>query len=350
MRGHDVLAIVLSFVLCAALLLARRRPGTACAIACAALGASVAASDDLPFPVYLVVATHAFAVARFAARGPAIAGVAGLLAISEIGVARSHDSPIPAALVLLTAWFAGQALRERALMADRLAERARELRDERDAYARLSVRYERARIASELHDIVAHAISVMVVQATAGQRLVERSPELTDEAFSAIAQAARDAEDDMGRLVTMLADGDAPGAGHDIELVQELVRRAAGSGLDVTLRVEGDTDALADVTLEAAYRVVQESLTNALRYAAGAPVTVTLRGAPHSVTIEVANGPAAGDAALAGLSTGNGLLGLRERVGDAAGTFEAGPAQDGGWLVRAVLPRRVVSPPLTGSP
>ncbi len=142
------------------------------------------------------------------------------------------------------AWGAGRALRERELVAEQLAERARELEDEREAHAALSVRYERARIASELHDIVAHAISVMVVQASAGQRLAARDPEATAETFDAIAGAARQAEQDMGRLVALLGDEDAIGPAPDLALVEELVARAAGSGLDVTLRLEGEREGL----------------------------------------------------------------------------------------------------------
>ncbi|HET8537643.1 MAG TPA: histidine kinase [Solirubrobacteraceae bacterium] len=347
--AHDALPPLVGAALGAGLALAPRLPEVACLLAWVALGVASATLHDLPFSVYCLAAAHAFAVARYAKRSRAIVGLAGLMANGLVAVARTHDSAVPIVLVLGTAWLAGQALRERALLAERLATRARELQSERDAYARLSVRYERARIASELHDIVAHAISVMVVQATAGQRLVGHSPEMTEEALAAISQAARDAKDDMGRLVALLADGDAPGGRHDLQLVQELVGRAAGSGLDVTLRVEGDPDGLADVTLDAIYRVVQESLTNALRYAAGATVHVVLGGDAVSAFVDVANGPAPNDEALAGFGTGNGLRGLRERVAECGGSLEAGPAQDGGWRVRAVLPRRVASSLLPGS-
>ena len=129
-------------------------------------------------------------------------------------------------------WGAGRALREREQVAGQLAERVRELEEEREAHAALSVRYERARIASELHDIVAHAISVMVVQASAGQRLAARDPEPTAETFEAIAGAARQAEEDMGRLVALLADEGRdrprarPGAGRGARRTR---RRAAAS-------------------------------------------------------------------------------------------------------------------------
>ncbi len=214
---------------------------------------------------------------------------------------------------------------------------ARELEAEREAHARLSVRYERARIASELHDIVAHALSVMVVQAGAGQRLAAVEPELTAETFEAIAGAARQAEADMGRLVALL--GDATGPAPDLPLVDELVARAAGSGLDVSLRLEGDRESFPPAVTQVAYRVVQEGLTNALRHAAGASVDVRLRGDAAELLVEVVNGPQTGAAPLAGSGTGNGLRGLHERVSACAGSLDAGPQADGSWRLAARMPR-----------
>jgi signal transduction histidine kinase len=205
------------------------------------------------------------------------------------------------------------------------------------------VRYERARIAAELHDIVAHAISVMVVQAGAGQRLARVDPVASAETFDAIEGAARQAEQDMVRLVGLLADRDAIAPAPDLQLIEELVARSADSGLDVELRLEGEREGLPAAAVETAYRVVQESLTNALRYASGANVRVLVRGADDELLVEVVNGPASAHAALAGAGTGNGLRGLRERVGDCGGRLEAGPDDDGGgWRVSARMPRRAL--------
>ena len=145
----------------------------------------------------------------------------------------------------------------------------------------------------------------------------------------------------MGRLVALLDDPAVATVTPDLALVEELVARAAGSGLDVTLRLEGDRDGLPAPVAEAAYHVVQEGLTNALRYAAGARVTVGLFGGPRELVVDVRNPPASGHAALAGAGSGTGLRGLRERVGRCGGSLEAGPTADGGWRLRAVLPRRV---------
>jgi signal transduction histidine kinase len=295
----------------------------------------------LPIGVGLLATVHAFCAGRGDERWWGVAGLIALVGGLELDVLIQHGSGVPALLLPGAAWGGGRALRERELVAAQLAERARELEEEREAHAALSVRYERARIAAELHDIVAHAPSVMVIQASAGQRLAAHDPEATAETFEAIAGAARQAEQDMGRLVSLLGDEDAIGPAPDLALVEELVARAAGSGLDVRLRLEGEREGWPAPLAEVAYRVVQEGLTNALRYAAGASVSVLVRGTPQALTVRVANAPPADEVRFAGLGTGTGLTGLRERVGACGGKLEAGPTPDGGWLLSARLPRRV---------
>jgi signal transduction histidine kinase len=287
----------------------------------------------------------AFCAGRREGRWAGTAALASLVGALEVGVVLGGDSPVPALVIPAAAWGAGLSLREREKVAAQLAVRVRELEEEREAHTALSVRYERSRIASELHDIVAHALSVMVVQASAGQRLAAHDPRLTAEAFEAIAAAARQAEDDMGRLVALLGDEDAIGPAPDVALVEELVRRAAGSGLDVSLRLEGEREGLPAPLTQLAYRVVQEGLTNALRYASGAAVAVLVRGEREALVVEVRNGPATADAALSGAGTGNGLRGLHERVGACGGTLRAGPTTGGGWQLGVRLPRRIAAAP-----
>jgi signal transduction histidine kinase len=297
---------------------------------------------DGPFVLLLVAS---FLIGRYAGRAEGIAGVIALAA-ADLTNALSTSDWVPTVMFPVVTWGAGRALRAHEVVSERLRERAAELAAEREAYAQLSVRYERARIAAELHDIVAHAISVMVVQAGAGQRLAAVDPDLTAETFRNIGEAARQAEADMGRLVALLGDEPDASPAPDLALVEELVARAAGSGLDVSLRLEGQLDEVPAPTAAAAYRVVQESLTNALRYAAGAPVVVALRGDGEAIGVEVRNGAAAREqAALRGAGTGNGLAGLRERVDACGGTLEAGPLPGGGWRVRARIPRRPLPVP-----
>jgi signal transduction histidine kinase len=338
-EGLGIPGAVAGAVIGGALGATRAHPRAAWVLAVAALFAM--APFGVAFGILVLVSAHAFCVGRWEAPWAGVVAVVALVGAVELGVALADNSgSVPGLLLPVAGWGAGRALRERELVAAQLAERARELEQEREAHAALSVRYERARIASELHDIVAHAISVMVVQASAGQRLAD-DPEATAETFEAIAGAARQAEADMGRLVALLGDETAIGPAPDLALVEELVARAAGSGLDVTLRFEGEREGLPASVAEAAYRVVQEGLTNALRYAAGASAAVLVRGGRDELLVEVANTATTGEAALAGAGTGTGLQGLRERVGAVGGTLEAGQAPDGGWLLRARLPLRV---------
>ncbi|HEY7622067.1 MAG TPA: histidine kinase [Solirubrobacteraceae bacterium] len=340
--GQGLLACIGGAGLGLALAFYRTRPAIASIVAVAAAALFVPSGGVTLTPAILVFA-NAFASARWGGVCLSVCADAALLAALFGGAIVGDEvdgTMVPNVLIVATAWVAGRAIRSRDLVAERLADRAEELEREREAFAALSVRYERARIASELHDIVAHAISVMVVQAGAGQRIAAVDPALTAETFEAIAGAARQAEQDMTQLVALLADDDAIGAAPDLTLIEELVARAAGSGLDVTLRLEGTREGLPEPVVQTAYRVVRESLTNALRYASGAPVRVALRGEQGFLLVEVANAPAPGDEALAGHGTGNGLRGLRERVGAIGGRLLAGPLEDGGWRVAAQLPYR----------
>lgn len=337
--GHGLGTVAAAVIMGGALGADRRHALAACLVSAMAILA-LAPYGPAPYPVFLaLVGAHAFSAGRWHQRWPGVIGPIALIAASQVVALVQHGSAVPFVFVPAAGWAAGAALREREQVAARLAERAQELEQEREAYARLSVRYERARIASELHDIVAHALSVMVVQAAAGQRLAGIDRELTDEAFDAISGAARQAEQDMRRLVALLGDAEGIGPAPDLALVEELVARASGSGLTVTLRLEGEREGLPAPVAHAAYRVVQESLTNALRYASGAAVRVLLRADSQTLRIEVANGPATAQTALSSAGTGNGLRGLRELLAESGGTLDAGPTPDGEWLVTAQLPR-----------
>lgn len=245
--------------------------------------------------------------------------------------------PSEIALVLFTVpgFVAGTVFRLRQEAADTLARRGRELEEERELFADLALRHERARIASELHDIVGHAISVMVIQAAAGQRLVDDDPARARQTFTAIADSARQGKQDLRRLIELLGGTDA--AVPDLSLIEEVVTRAARGGLDVSCRFEGDRDGVAAPTAHVAFRVVQESLTNALRHAPGAAVRVLVSGSRRSLSVSVENDPSVQE--RPGLSgTGRGLAGLRERVQEVGGRLRAGPTACGGWLVEATLP------------
>ena len=231
-------------------------------------------------------------------------------------------------------WAIGLVVRSRRRLTEQLAVRGRELEAERALFAAEAVRYERARIARELHDIVAHCVSVMVIQAGAGQRLTAVDPSLAAEAFESIGEVAQQAEAEIGRLLDLLDATGQPGGADGLRLIGELVTRAAAAGLAVSCRFSGSSDVLPAPASDAAYRVVQESLTNALRHAPGAPVDVVVAGADGCVEIDVRNGPAVGPpSGLERSGGGRGLTGMRERVAACGGVLT--PARPktagGGW-------------------
>jgi signal transduction histidine kinase len=247
-------------------------------------------------------------------------------------------------LVMVTVgpWLAGMVVASRRRSVDQLELRTRELEEERGLFATESVRYERARIARELHDIVAHCVSLIVVQANAGEHLAHQDPASAAAAFESISAAARQAETEVTRLVELL-DTSAPAAAPaGLRIVDELVRRARASGLHITAAFSGDTDGLSQPSAEAAYRLVQEAVTNAMKHAPGAPIRIVVKGHDETIEVEVLNRAATG--AFSGLEDtggGHGLAGMRERVTRCGGAFEAGPSADGGWRVVAWLPRQV---------
>jgi signal transduction histidine kinase len=264
---------------------------------------------------------------------PAAAGFAALLALLYLV---TGEQSIGLAMLTLPGFLAGTVLRLRRQTADELALRARELDEERELFAELAVRNERARIAAELHDIVGHSLSVMVVQAQAGQRLADADPEAAQRALDAIAESARQGQDDLRRLVALLGGENV--ARPDLALIGEVVERAARSGLKVTCRFEGDHAVTPPATAQLAFRVVQEALTNALRYAPGSSVHVLVRGEGAALVVRVSNdGSTQAPTGIAG--TGRGLAGLRERVQGIGGSLVAGLAPAGGWSVEARLPQ-----------
>lgn len=227
-------------------------------------------------------------------------------------------------------WVTGRVVRRRRLSEQRMER-------ERDD-ARAAIADERARIARELHDVVAHAISVIVLQARGGRLLLEEDPDEARGALTTIERTGQEALEEMRRLVGLLREDDG-GIGlapqPSLARLDDLVGQVRAAGLPVEVHVEGErTDLPPGVDLSA-YRIVQEALTNALKHAGPARARVVLRYAPGGIDVEVRDDGGGGGGAD---GSGHGLAGIRERVAIYGGDLDAGPLPDGGFAVRAHLP------------
>jgi signal transduction histidine kinase len=207
------------------------------------------------------------------------------------------------------------------------------------------VRRERARIARELHDIVAHHLAVIVVQAGAGRTASDASAWRAGERFAGIREAGEQALAEMARLIDVLHADDDAAEGHSLEV---LIERAEAGGLALEVTGLPRDVALPAPVQDAAYRVVQEGLTNALKHASASAVAVRLGVADAALEIDVRNAAGAPPSALARTGAGLGLTGMRERVEALGGTLDAGPDHDGNWRLFARLPlaERVLATPL----
>ncbi|MFC5056784.1 sensor histidine kinase [Saccharothrix xinjiangensis] len=247
------------------------------------------------------------------------------------------------AVVFGFSWALGEFVGARRAYLSELEQRLRLLETERDQQARIAVGEERSRIARELHDVVAHAVSVMVVQADGAGYAIRADPELAEAAVRTIADTGRQALTELRRLLGVLRSEDGsgtqwspqPGAGD----LGELVENCRAAGLPVRLEVADDLGALPAGLGLGLYRIVQEALTNTLKHAgAGASAVVRVSRADERLTVEVADDGFGTPHDLVAVSGGNGLIGMRERAGVLGGTLESGPNPGGGWRVRAVLP------------
>jgi signal transduction histidine kinase len=251
---------------------------------------------------------------------------------------------ITSGLLLALCWVLGEFVGARRAYQLEVEQRLSLLEIERDQQARIAVAEERARIARELHDVVAHAVSVIVVQADGAAYAVRGQPDLAERAVATISATGRQALTELRRLLGVLRSEDGerddertpqPGAAS----LTELAERVRSVGLPVRLELTGDLDDLPAGVGLGVYRIVQEALTNTLKHAgqdSSATVCVTRSG--DQVDLEITDDGRVSATALVGVSGGNGLIGMRERALVFGGTLEAGPRPDGGWRVRASLP------------
>jgi signal transduction histidine kinase len=344
-RGPHVANAVLLLAVTAPLAVKTRRPVAATVCTSAVLsvqvglyGASETAGLTLTF------LGLAYTLASRCSGRHRLAGLALLLAAGMWHEARDPDihsfvdalfSPIVIAVAAILGFAAAQ-VRARAELAEQQVAAAEEVRRQAE---RLAAGQERERIARELHDVLAHSVSVMVVQAEAAEEMLEREPERAREPVTAVQRAGREALVEIRTLLHGMrrAGEETRTPQPDISFVPELVRSARDAGQDVTLQVRGQPRPAPLSTGAAVYRVVQEALTNSRKHAPGARVDVQLRWQPHAITVTVTDDGASATTAEE-TTPGYGLVGMRERAEVLGGTLEVGREGSTGFQVRAVLP------------
>ncbi|MGW3206255.1 sensor histidine kinase [Streptomyces sp. NPDC001135] len=356
-HGSVAAAMTVSVVLGVVVALRRRYPEAMLLVACATglaqlvLDVGTTLAD---FAMLVITYTVAAIGARWASRlALAVSFAAAALAQIRWPVAHSTLAGEVAVVVFQTvpfalAWVLGDSMRTRRAYFAQLEERAARLEKEREAQSKVAVAAERARIARELHDVVAHNVSVMVVQADGAAYVLDTAPDQAKKALETISSTGRQALAEMRRLLGVLRTGEHQESGEyvpqpDVEQIDDLIEQCRRSGLPVDFKIEGTPRALPSGVELTAYRIVQEALTNTRKHGgpnAGASVRLVYfddglgllveddgKGAPHELYEE---GGADGQ--------GHGLIGMRERVGMVGGTLDAGPRPGGGFRISALLP------------
>jgi signal transduction histidine kinase len=355
-----IVPTILVIVVSAGLAMRRRWPiPTYAIVGCATIAYSWLGYDPAVVGIGVLIAIYTVAAHSRLNDAVGAAGIyVGGMFLSLLGTYQQPgadpDEFIPAFLInllaLTLAWTVGVTIRTRRAYVAALEARNTLLEREREDNARLAVALERGRIARELHDVVAHNVSVVVVQASAAERLVGTDAERAREAMRQVAATGRQALSEMRRLLGVMReadDGDDLGPQPGVAELDSLARRLGEAGLPVELSVQGKQRPLPASAALSAYRIVQEALTNTLRHAGPARARVILRYLPDALEIQVSdNGTGTverGDDPDDRIeSGGHGLIGMRERVALFGGQLQAGPRPEGGYAVVARIPTMAV--------
>ena len=320
------------------------------AVALATVGGVDPQGDYLSWFAPLVVACYS--VAAYAGRTRAVVGLGLVLGFFAAGtvldnVREPGSRPLGdlayMGVLNTTTWSLGRIVRSWRQQARALEQRTAELEQEREWRAKAAVAEERTRIARELHDVIAHSVSVMVVQAAAAEHVLAVAPERAREPIVNIQDTGRQAVLELRRLLGILRPGDEEAAlapQPTLRGLGSLAQHARDAGLAVEVRIDGTPRDLPPGVELAAYRVVQEGLTNALKHAGStAAADVVVRYGDDRLDVDVVDrGRPASAVRPAGTGTGHGLLGMRERVALYGGRLHAGPCEGGGFAVRASFP------------
>lgn len=312
----------------------RRRSAYAAGLALG-VASIVWAPLDLPYPSAFFVAI-AFVLFSLGAAGDLrrsgpIAVIALIALMASAGVI--YDAYVPITLVAAGGFWVGTQAEARRRLTAALEERNREIVDAQREFERLAVRRERARIAGELHDIVSHHLSMVVVQAGAGRMTPHAEPEVARARFAAIRAGGLEALGELANLVDVLEPASDVGS---TEAIRALLDRARERGTEVNLDLDA-LDSLRPETAAVAHRVIQEGLTNALKHGASERSALTIERSSAGLEIELRNGLAPGSA-LASTGSGSGLAGMRARVAELGGELTVGESAGSFWTLAARLP------------
>ncbi|MEV5597268.1 histidine kinase [Streptomyces sp. NPDC052496] len=354
--GGTVLSPEVALAVAGALSVALRYRRPEAALVCTV---ALAAGLGMVLPLLVVLfhlVAHGRLVVPFAAAAVALAGNALVQPPQSLWVSRSYGPLFPLGIVLaLGLWTSGRRRLEAAL-----AGRVEQLRVEHELRAEQARLTERARIAAEMHDVLAHRLTVLALHAGALQRRADRLPAPVADRLALLRTASTEALGDLRDVLGALRDTEErpgqPGPGErsgrpeqaaagasrvpGLRELPALLDEARAAGQRIEAGIEGDGRGLPAGRRLAVHRLVQEALTNARKHAPGAPVRVTVRYGPHETAVEVRNAaaPAGAEPPVTGVTSGYGLIGLTERMSALGGTLEYGPARDGGWRVAATVP------------
>jgi signal transduction histidine kinase len=345
-----VLAAVVTLFTTVPIALRRYRPLGVLAVTVIAETALLIFRPGAGAPVGVIVALYtvaAYCERRVSIRAAALAALPITVAVIVNNGARTGQV-IPELAVFAIAWVVGDNMRTRRAYLGELEERAARLEREREEKADRAVIEERARIARELHDVIAHNVSVMVVQAAAGEDVFDEDPGQARESLAAVASTGRAALTELRRLLGVIRAEDdrgdpayAPQPG--LERIDELIGQVRETGLPVELSVLGEARPLPEGVGLCAYRIVQEALTNTLKHAHASTARVQLRYVADALELQVLD-DGRGTTSLNGETDGQGLIGMRERVALFGGELTAGRRSGRGYEVRARLPLEETQP------
>jgi signal transduction histidine kinase len=302
------------------------------------------------FAAVLLMVSASYAVGRHL-HGRRSIYVLGLGTVAITGLAISfdpHDIFFPVIFFWILPWLAGRTIRNHTMLARELAEKAERAEHAREEEERRAIALERNHIARELHDVLAHNLSVMVVQASAARRVLDKDPVRAVQVASLIERTGREALAEIRHMFGPVrrGDGEALSGPPSVSRLDELARRARAAGLRVELRLSGDPVELPAGIDLTAYRIVQEALTNAIKHAGSVQARVTVSYEPNEVVLSIEDdgeGPRE-DYELGEAGGGHGLVGMRERAALYGGLVQAGRRRGGGFAVRARLPTRPLVP------